>query len=241
MNESIAISSSESQLASMPAVTLLQTNRIAYSLGSRLLFSGLTMRCNGGELVGLIGPSGCGKTTLLGILGQLIKPSSGETVIQGHSTANWRGRQRLKFWKDQASFIYQDYGLIDEENVGFNISLVRRLGRKRRYGAGTARLNGVLATVGLAGRVDEPAAVLSGGEKQRLGIARAIWKNAALVFADEPTASLDDANKAIVIQLFEDLARRGACVICATHDDELMEHCSQLIDVSQYAAVDGAV
>lgn len=213
---------------------LLATTNISYSIGGKVLFTGVDIQCNPGELVSLVGPSGSGKTTLLGILGLLLKPSSGDVTINGELATGWRGRRKLNFWKKSAAFIYQDYGMIENETVAYNVTLIKRLSLRRRNGHSKRRIDGVLSTVGLSGRGDDKTAILSGGEKQRVGIARAMWKNAAVVFADEPTASLDDANREAVIELFEGIARQGTCIIMATHDDELVARSNRVIDVSSY-------
>lgn len=120
------------------------------------------------------------------------------------------------------SACYQDYGIIDDESVSFNVSL-------RKIGSNQRQVNEVLKTVGLSGREKDRAMVLSGGEKQRLGIARAIYKNASVIFADEPTASLDEANRNLVISLLRDCAKRGVAIILATHDERLVKECEEVV------------
>ena len=168
-------------------------------------------------MIALVGPSGCGKTTLLNCLGLLQRLSAGTVSVDGHDMASDRARRR--FWRREAAFIYQDYGLIEEETLAYNVTL-RAPGLLRRPRP-DARLDGILETVGLAGRQAETASVLSGGEKQRAGVARALYKEASYVFADEPTASLDPDNRRIVTGLLERAAKAGACVVIATHDDAL--------------------
>ena len=95
------------------------------------------------------------------------------------------------------------------------------------------RLSDLLAETGMLNRVNETAAVLSGGEKQRIAIVRALWKRSAYIFADEPTASLDAANRKMVVDLLKSAVRKGACVVASTHDLELANVCDQVIDLSQ--------
>lgn len=120
------------------------------------------------------------------------------------------------------SFIYQDYGIIDDETVSFNVSL-------KKFGNNQGQIKEVLEIVGLQGREKDKALVLSGGEKQRLGIARAILKNASVIFADEPTASLDNSNRQLVVSLLKDCANRGAAIILATHDERLVAECDTVV------------
>ena len=141
-----------------------------------------------GEILSLLGENGSGKTTLLNCLGLIHPIDSGKIFVDNNDVTGWRESQRTLFWKDHASFIYQDYGIIDDETVSFNVSL-------KKFGNNQGQIKEVLEIVGLQGREKDKALVLSGGEKQRLGIARAILKNASVIFADEPTASLDNSNR----------------------------------------------
>ncbi|MEV8373535.1 ABC transporter ATP-binding protein [Kribbella sp. NPDC056861] len=177
-----------------------------------------------GTMTALVGPSGCGKTTLLHCLGLLQQPTSGRVLVDGVDTTDWKAGQRRRFWKDSGAFVLQDYGVMEEESVAFNVVMKSSIFGSRVLGNQTA-LNEALDLTGLTGRNNELSSHLSGGEKQRLSIARAIYKNAKAVFVDEPTASLDEANRTRVISLFRALAGRGCTVIVATHDDEMMAAC----------------
>jgi len=118
----------------------------------------------------------------------------------------------------------QDYGIMDEESVAFNVTMQSSLLGKQATGD-RERLAEVLERTGLTGRDEEAASHLSGGEKQRLALARAIYKRASVVFVDEPTASLDAANRRKVIDLFTEFAAKGCTVIVSTHDSEMIEAC----------------
>lgn len=147
-----------------------------------------------------------------------------QKAVDGYNNdvTGWRESQRTLFWKDHASFIYQDYGIIDDETVSFNVSL-------KKFGNNQGQIKEVLEIVGLQGREKDKSLVLSGGEKQRLGIARAILKNASVIFADEPTASLDNSNRQLVVSLLKDCANRGAAIILATHDERLVAECDTVV------------
>lgn len=210
---------------------------IGYRVGPRLLFHDVSFKASTGEVMGLIGPSGCGKTTLLNIIGRLIDPSSGSISFDGRDVTRMTDSSRRRFWRNDCAFIYQDYGIIEDETVEFNITLAHRPWRRflragKREDQGK-RIKEILRMVHLEGRLRDKAAVLSGGEKQRLGIARALWKKAEIIFADEPTASLDAANRELVTDLLTGHARRGGIVFIATHDDRLMSHCDYCYDVSK--------
>ena len=177
-----------------------------------------------GAITGIVGPSGCGKTTLLNVLSLLTRPNQGQVMIGG-AIAPTGEKARLGFWRESASFIFQDYGIIEEWSVAENITLTRNPWKSQRS---SEELRELIARIGLAGRENTTAALLSGGEKQRVGIARAIYKHSAFIFADEPTASLDAANRELVIELLRHAANRGSTVIVATHDNDMMNACDSL-------------
>lgn len=180
--------------------------------------------CSPGTMTALVGPSGCGKTTLLHCLGLLQPPTTGRVLVDGVDTTGWSARRRRQFWGTQGAFILQDYGVMEEESVAFNVTMRASLFGSRALGD-EGRLQSALGLTGLTGRDGEKAARLSGGEKQRLSVARAIYKNARFLFVDEPTASLDKGNRMRVIELFTVLARQGCIVVTATHDAEMMNAC----------------
>lgn len=163
---------------------------------------------------------------LLSIVGLLLPPSSG-SVSLGH-LQKWSRHNRRAFWKDQAAFIYQDYGIIEHEKVMYNVTF-----RHHLSSADQKRLAEILASVGLSGKQNTPAISLSGGEKQRVGIARAVWKKARYIFADEPTASLDAANREIVTTLLRKAADTGSCILVSTHDEHLISQCDEVVQLGK--------
>ena len=203
----------------------INANNVTLSINGRTILSNVTLLAEGGKMTALSGKSGSGKTTLLNCLGLIQPIDSGEIMVDNLDATNWGEAKRTKFWHDSAEFIYQDYGIIDDETVSFNVSL-KKIGNNQR------EISKVLETVGLGGREKDMAMVLSGGEKQRLGIARAIYKNASVIFADEPTASLDEENREIVISLLRDCANRGVAIILATHDERLVYECDTEISLN---------
>lgn len=174
-----------------------------------------------------MGPSGCGKTTLLHCLGLLQRPTSGRVLVDGADTSGWRPGRIRRFWRDHAAFVIQDYGIVDDETVAYNVTTTSTLFTGRVTGD-RARWESALERTGLGGRARDMASHLSGGEKQRLAVARAIYKDATVILVDEPTASLDADNRRRVIDLLAGLADMGRTVIVATHDDEMMAACGVL-------------
>lgn len=193
---------------------------IGIEIDGRMIFDDVSLEIAQGTMTALTGPSGCGKTTLLNCLGLIQRPTHGAVLVGAEGTTGWRDHQRTRFWKNHAAFIYQDYGIIEDQSVGYNVTLSRHRSRVT-----ISKVEEIVAAVGLAQRAGEPAAVLSGGEKQRLGVARAMFKEATFIFADEPTASLDSENRELVISLLRERVEQGASVVIATHDSRLASVC----------------
>ena len=205
---------------------IYKAQQLSAKIGQKDLFSQLSFQVQGGQLVGLLGPSGAGKTTLLNILGLLIKPSSGQLFLNQTELTKLSGHQRELFWKKQAAFLYQDAGIIDEESLLYNVTLTRS--KKTQ----TKALD-CLKQVGLNQNANSQASLLSGGEKRRLGIARLLYKKAPIIFADEPTASLDRENRQLIFILLKQQADQGALVFISTHDEVLANACQQKIYLTE--------
>lgn len=211
---------------------MIEAKNITVSISGRMIFNDESVRCRTGAMTALIGPSGCGKTTLLHCLGLLLPVNQGSILINGKDVTKYGDAARRRFWRDDAAFVLQDYGIMDEESIAFNVSMKTNLmGRCTRRNK--ERLVQALEQTGLQGREGEIAGHLSGGEKQRLALARAIYKDATYLFIDEPTASLDAKNRREVIELFEKISSRGCTVIIATHDAEMINACDILHEVGE--------
>lgn len=204
---------------------LIEAEVLSISMDGRTVLEEESVRCEPGVMTALVGPSGSGKTTLLNCLALLLAPHAGRVLVEGKDVTNAGSAARRRFWRDHAAFVLQDYGIMDQESLAFNVTMRSPLLGRRSRG-GDERLQQVLDQTGLATRQDETASHLSGGEKQRLALARAIYKQASVLFVDEPTASLDAANRRKVIELFTGLAAGGCTVIVSTHDAELVEACA---------------
>lgn len=208
---------------------MLTLEGLAKRFGSRELWSGVSFAVHPGQLVALAGPSGCGKTTLLNCMGMLEAPSAGTIILNGTAIAGLRGARRRRIWRSEMGFLFQDCALVESARVGSNVSVVRP---HLRVGAGMkAARDEALASVGLGGRADEPTFHLSGGEQQRVALARIILKSPALILADEPTGSLDADNEEMVLHHLRDLADQGRMVVIATHSERVLSACDARVDL----------
>ncbi len=179
-----------------------------------------------GQSIAICGRSGEGKTTLLHLLGTLEKPDNGELLFKGKPIEN-----STKLRRDQIGFVFQSYNLLEDFTVLDNLLMPAWIARRH---ADPKRGLALLEEVGLAERIHFPAKLLSGGEKQRLAIARSLFNDPDLILADEPTGNLDRVNAALVGKILLDcVQKRGKSVIIATHDQELASLCQSRYELSQ--------
>lgn len=202
----------------------IEVYNIKKSLSNKIIFSDISFLVKSGELVAITGPSGCGKTTLLNCLGLIQDIDKGKIIIDNEEIKGWKEKKKIKFWHDYASFVYQDFGIIEDESVAYNLTL-------NKYKTKNSDVKEILKKVGLENRDKDIASILSGGEKQRLGIARAIYKNSKVLYADEPTASLDPRNRRMIIDMLHQCTKRGLLVLVATHDNDLVKECDKVIEM----------
>ena len=209
-------------------VMTIKAQGVAVTINGHRIFSGIDAELTPGTVTALVGPSGSGKSTLLNCIGLLLNVSEGQVLVDDQDTTGWKDAKKQRFWRQDAAFIFQDYGLIDEQTVAYNVTM-HPIPWWRRTPKATPELEHVLKEVGLQGRGLDRVSVLSGGERQRVGIARALYKNARYIFADEPTASLDRKNRDTITALLTRASHNGAAVVVATHDEALIAAIDQKI------------
>jgi putative ABC transport system ATP-binding protein len=201
---------------------------VTKAFGRRLLFSDRSFSVAPGEMLALTGPSGSGKSTLLNCLGLLDDVTSGVIEVDGQDvTALGTGAAR-RFRRDKLGYLFQNYALVENATVRFNLDVARVRGR--RGAAGTTN-DEALARVGLGGRGDEPVFRLSGGEQQRVALARLFVKAPTLILADEPTGALDQDNADMVLDSLRMLSQSGAAVVVATHSRHVVSACTDELQV----------
>lgn len=177
--------------------------------------NGVSLHLGAATFTALVGASGCGKSTLLQCVAGLDRPSSGTVDLLGTRTTALRPRAAARFRANHVGFIFQEDNLITSLSAQDNVALP---GRLRRKPLGQANVDQALERVGLTAQADHLPHQLSGGERQRVAIARVLASQPALVFADEPTAALDVAAGAVVLDWLTELATAGASVLMVTHD-----------------------
>jgi lipoprotein-releasing system ATP-binding protein len=205
------------------AVLVVRGLKRAYATGDRTLevLKGAELEVFPGELVGLIGPSGSGKSSLLHAAGLLERPTAGTIVIDGQDCSALADRARTRIRLKEIGFVYQFHHLLPELSALDNVALPLMIAGRPKADA-EARARSLLTDLGLAERLTHQPARLSGGEQQRVAVARALANSPRLLLCDEPTGNLDPVTSKAVFQGLHDLARqRGVAALVATHNLEL--------------------
>ena len=200
---------------------MIDIKGITKSFGSLQVLKGIDLHIDKGEVVSIVGPSGAGKTTLLQIIGTLDKPDNGSIIVDGIDVSELSTKKLSDFRNQHLGFVFQFHQLLPEFTALENIMIPAFIAGKNRKEA-KERAEELLAFMGLSDRANHKPAELSGGEKQRVAVARALVNNPAVILADEPSGSLDSKNKAELHQLFFDLRDKfGQTFIIVTHDEGL--------------------
>lgn len=209
---------------------IVSLSNIQKKIQDKAIFSIHAFTVSKGDFVTIKGVSGSGKTTLLNILGMNDTVSSGEYLFEGVETAELKAKEKLKIKRNKISFLFQDFGLVEEETINFNLEIglkYSKLSRKEKVKQKKEALN----AVNLNKKLSTTISSLSGGEKQRVALARIILKPSILILADEPTGSLDSLNRDIVTDILFKQSIDGKAVIIVTHDEELAKKGNKTIEL----------
>ncbi len=200
---------------------MITVSNITKSFGPLQVLKGIDLSIGKGEVVSIVGPSGAGKTTLLQIMGTLDTADTGSVVIDGVDVTRLGEKDMARFRNLRLGFVFQFHQLLPEFSALENVMMPCLIAGKTEKQA-KLRAKELLDYLGLAERADHKPSELSGGEKQRVAVARALANNPAVVFADEPSGSLDSQNKTELHKLFFDLRDKfGQTFVIVTHDTEL--------------------
>ena len=218
---------------------MIQLHDIRKSFGSLQVLKGIDLTINQGEIVSIVGPSGAGKTTLLQIIGTLDHADSGRVLFDGVDVSVYNEKQLSAFRNRRIGFVFQFHQLLPEFSAVENVMMPALIAGASMADA-RRRAMEMLDFLGLIDRATHKPAELSGGEKQRVAVARALVNRPQVLLADEPSGSLDTQNKAELHQLFFDLRREmGQTFIIVTHDEELAATTDRTIRLRDGLIVDG--
>lgn len=213
----------------MQTDSMIQLHGITKSFGSLQVLRGIDLQVNRGEVVAIVGPSGAGKTTLLQIMGTLDRPDEGEVIIDGENVSRLSATKIAHFRNKNIGFVFQFHQLLPEFTALENVMIPALIDGTSKKEA-RQRAQELLDFMGLADRAEHKPNQLSGGEKQRVAVARALVNHPAVVFADEPSGSLDTHNKEELHRLFFDLRdRMGQTFVIVTHDEALASQTDRTI------------
>lgn len=193
-----------------------------------IALDGIDLKIEEGSMVALMGPSGSGKSTLLNIIGAMDTSTSGKYMYEETEVSKLKGSKLNKFRKEHIAFVFQQFALMDKYTVLENVELpllIRNVSKKERR----KKAIEVLKSLGIEKLKDKRPAKLSGGEKQRCAVARAIAADVPLILADEPTGALDSANGKKLMEIFTELNKKGKTVIVVTHDENVASYCDRII------------
>ena len=217
---------------------MIKVEKIYKSYGSLQVLKGIDLEVNKGEIVSVVGPSGAGKTTLLMIMGTLDKSDSGKVFIDGHDLSNMSEKKLSDFRNNNIGFVFQFHQLLPEFNALENVMIPSLIG-KSNWSIAEKRAKDLLEMMGLQDRMEHKPAELSGGEKQRVAVARALINDPLVVFADEPSGSLDSENKRELHELFFKLRDKlDQTFVIVTHDEHLASITDRTIHMNDGLIID---
>ena len=207
---------------------MIKVEHLTKKFQEKVIFEDINCTLETGKTYAIVGKSGAGKTTFLNVLSGLEQPSSGKVVI---SDLTVNGKNRKKLYRTTFGFIFQNFGLIDTETVKQNLEL-GFTNQKLTKGQKSKRMQSALKQVGLEKMpFNQKVYTLSGGEQQRIALARILLKTPKVIFADEPTGSLDSENSQIVLKTLLNNFDPAATIVIATHDPSVWRECDYLIKI----------
>ena len=190
---------------------MIEIQKLSKSFGSKTLFQDFNLSIEQGEYVVFSGASGCGKTTLLNMIGSLENYDSGHILVDGLDIGNRKNQQ--KYLREKVGFLFQNFALMEDKTVMENLEIVKKSNRS------AVSIEEVLEKVGMEGSQSSKVYTLSGGEQQRIALARLMIKKCDIILCDEPTGSLDRENGKKIMDLIMGMNKSGKTVILVTHDE----------------------
>ncbi len=190
----------------------------------------VTLHIKEGDYVSIIGPSGAGKSTLMAIMGCLAQPTSGEYILDGEEVGQLSDRKLSRVRNEKIGFVFQAFHLLPGVTALENVILPLVYAKSSTFNA-KDRARELLAKVGLEHRLHHTPGQLSGGEQQRVTIARSLINNPKIILADEPTGNLDSKNGIETMKTFDNLVKEGKTIVLITHDSDVANHAGRIISI----------
>lgn len=209
-------------------VSVIKLENISKRFQEKEIIKGLNLKVEEGEMVAIVGKSGSGKSTLLNIIGLILEKTNGDLYICGKKNVKIHSKDAMMLRREKIGYLFQNYALADDETVLWNLELAlvyKNIKRSEKM----VRIDSVLQQFGLLELKKMPVYKLSGGEQQRVAMARLILQESKLILADEPTGSLDAENRDIILGQLKELKKQGKAVVIVTHDFYVAKACDRVI------------
>ena len=205
---------------------MIELKNIYKTFKHRQVLDNFSLEVKEGEFIAICGSSGAGKTTILNLMGLLIKPDQGSVSLFGIENPTERQTQKIR--QVRFGYVFQNYVLMENETVLENLKISKKYNPDWQH----EKVKEALLDIGLdESFLTKKVFELSGGEQQRIAIARVMLKRCELILADEPTGNLDDENKQLIIQLFKQLKSKGKTIVCVTHDHDMAQAADRIIRI----------
>lgn len=210
---------------------MIELKNLHKSFGEKVIFKSLNYKIDTGSMVAIIGKSGCGKSTLLNMLGLLDSDYTGTILIDKKDIAKMNEKKKSEYIRNNINYLFQNYALIDNETVEENLLLALTY-NKIKKAEKINKINNALKSVGLENYNNKKVYTLSGGEQQRIALARVILKKGNIILADEPTGNLDDNNSKIVMDILKQLQKEGKTIVIVTHNQQIADQCDKVLSLT---------
>ncbi|MBU3192282.1 ATP-binding cassette domain-containing protein [Clostridium bowmanii] len=202
---------------------MIEIKNICKKFDEKIIFSDFNLTIQNGDFIIFSGPSGCGKTTLLNMIGAIEKIDNGEIIVDGIDIKN--KKNHLNYFRTKVGFLFQNFALVDNKTVNENLNFICKNCKTN------LSIEEALSIVGLEGEKNKKVYTLSGGEQQRVALARLMLKKCDVILADEPTGSLDKKNAESVLNILKQLNKLGKTIIMVTHDEDMKKQGNRVVNL----------
>lgn len=209
---------------------MIETVNLSKSYGNHVVINSLNLKIKEKEMVAIVGPSGCGKSTLLNIIGQIDDQYDGTLLIDEKIMNKLNQSQKEKFIRYHINYLFQNFALIETETVKENLLIGLEYSKLKKQEK-NERIAEVLKKVKLEKTLNKKVYELSGGEQQRIALARIMLKPGNIVLADEPTGNLDKDSSLLVMKVLKELQKDGKTIIIVTHSEEIARQCDRIVEL----------
>lgn len=209
---------------------MIETVNLSKSYGNHVVINNLNLKIKEQEMVAIVGPSGCGKSTLLNIIGQIDDQYDGTLLIDEKTMNKLNQSQKEKFIRYHINYLFQNFALIETETVKENLLIGLEYSKLKKQEK-NERIAEVLKKVKLEKTLNKKVYELSGGEQQRIALARIMLKPGNIVLADEPTGNLDKDSSLLVMKVLKELQKDGKTIIIVTHSEKIARQCDRIVEL----------